>query len=81
MARKFIELKFGCMAKAFEDKPTFVLLGRDPCAALVIRMWVEARILVGKNTSGDAQTKEALSLADMIDKEQKEWQSRAKKVK
>jgi hypothetical protein len=73
MARKFIELKIGCMAKAFPDEPTFVLLGRDRCAPVAIRAWIEARILSGKNTRNDAQISEALQLIGMMETEQADW--------
>ena len=77
MARKFIELKSGCMAKAFPDEPTFVLLGRDKCAPLAIRAWIEARILSGKNTRNDAQISEAFTLIRMMESEQSEWHTQA----
>lgn len=77
MARKFIELKSGCMAKAFPDEPTFVLLGRDKCAPLAIRAWIEARILSGKNTRNDAQISEAFTLIHMMESEQSEWHKQA----
>lgn len=73
MARKFIELKSGCMAKAFPDEPTFVLLARDACAPLAIRAWIEARIISGKNTRGDAQIGEARTLLATMEGEQSEW--------
>jgi hypothetical protein len=80
MARKFIELKMGCMAKAFPDEPTFVLLGRDKCAPLAIRAWIEARILMGKNTLNDAQISEAFELVRMMEAEQYEWHKQSKEA-
>jgi hypothetical protein len=71
--RKFVELTSGCMAKAHDDEPTFVLLARDKCAPATIRVWVQLRIGSGKNGRNDAQIIEALALADMMDKEQAEW--------
>jgi hypothetical protein len=73
MARKFIELKAGCMSKAFPDEPTFVLLGRDVCAPMVIRAWIEARIITGKNNREDHQITEARRMALMMEREQVEW--------
>jgi hypothetical protein len=73
MARKFIELKAGRMEKCFPDEPTFVLLGRDACAPLAIRSWIEARILTGKNVRTDAQIHEAWMLVLMMEREQSEW--------
>ena len=52
-----------CMSRAAEDEMTFVLLGRDICAPLAIRAWVEARIATGKNQRTDPQITEALSCA------------------
>jgi hypothetical protein len=77
MARKFIELKAGCMAKAFPDEPTFVLLGRDACAPLAIRAWIDARIISGKNKRGDPQISEAFELVRMMEHEQEDWSDMA----
>lgn len=52
-----------CLNKARDDEMTFVLLGRDSAAAVTIRMWIEARILLGKNTRDDAQIREAEACA------------------
>lgn len=73
MARKFIELKIGCMAKAHDDEPTFVLLARDKVAPDVVREWCRLRCLHGKNQVKDAQIQEALELANLMEKEQTEW--------
>ena len=78
MARKFIELKIGGMAKAFNDEPTFVLLARDITAPATIREWCRLRCLHGKNTPQDAQIKEALQMAEMMESEQAEWQQRGR---
>ena len=76
--RKFLELRSGCMAKAFPDEPTFVLLARDTCAPVAIRAWIEARIVTGKNTRNDAQISEALQLVRMMEMEQSEWHKQAR---
>lgn len=78
MARKFIEVKSGCMAKAFPDEPTFVLLGRDKCAPVAIRAWIEARVISGKNARNDAQISEAFQLICMMEMEQAEWHKQAR---
>jgi len=71
--RKFAELEAGCMAKAFSNEPTFVLLARDVCAPATIREWCRLRCLHGKNTPLDAQITEALLLADLMEVEQAGW--------
>jgi hypothetical protein len=73
VARKFMEVKFGCMAKAFDDEPVFVLLARDPAAAAAIRAWIAMRIGMGKNRSTDAQIQEAIGIAQMMEDEQAQW--------
>jgi len=75
--RKFLELKMGCMAKAFDDEPTFVLLGRDIVAPAIVREWCRLRCLHGKNHAQDAQITEALKLAEMMETEQAEWSKEA----
>lgn len=52
-----------CMSRARNDEMTFVLLGRDAAAPLAIRMWCEARVLLGKNKPDDPQILEALECA------------------
>lgn len=81
MARKFIELKVGCMAKALDDEPTFVLLGRDICAPVAIRAWMAERIRVGKNTPCDPQIVEAQKLLEMMGAEQAEWHEASHRAK
>lgn len=76
MARKFIELKNGCMAKAFDDEPTFVLLGRDPAAPVAIRAWIAERLRSGKNHVNDAQIVEARQLLVTMENEQEGWSRR-----
>lgn len=34
---------FDCYANAEPDEPMFVLLGRDPCASLLVKVWIEMR--------------------------------------
>ena len=77
--RKFVELKTGCMAKAFDEEPTFVLLARDIAAPAVIREWCRLRCLHGKNAPHDGQITEALALANLMEIEQAEWSKEAKR--
>lgn len=60
-----------CLNKANDDEMLFVLLGRDPAASLAIRVWVRARITMGKNKEDDAQIQEALKIADEMELENK----------
>ena len=66
--RKHLELNRleSCLNRAKDEEMVFVLLGRDPCAPVAIRMWVEARILFGKNKRDDPQIIEALRCADIM---------------
>lgn len=43
--------RFDCYARAEPDEPVFVLLGRDPDAPMLIRLWAEIRKRCGE--SGD----------------------------
>lgn len=76
--RKRFELNQGCMAKAFDHEPTFVLLARDIAAPAAIREWCRLRCLHGKNGAQDAQITEALAIADVMQDEQQLWHLEAK---
>jgi len=76
--RKALELQHGCMAKAFDNEPTFVLLARDVVAPMVIREWCRLRCLHGRNKPQDAQITEALALAELMEIEQHGWSNEAK---
>ena len=39
--------KFDCYANAKPDEPMFILLGRDPAAAMAIVVWVKIRLEMG----------------------------------
>jgi len=67
---------FSCFNRAREDEAVFVLLGRDVAAAPAIRAWAKARIEQGKNKRRDHQIKEALALADIMEREAAERQQR-----
>lgn len=67
--RKRDELVKGCMAKAGDFEMTFVLLSRDTAAADTIRFWVRERLRSGKNKLEDAQIQEALTCAEIMERE------------
>ena len=48
-----------CLNRARPDEMLFVLLGRDPAAAVAVEAWIAARLLIGKNREGDPQIVEA----------------------
>jgi hypothetical protein len=50
-----------CLNKAREDEWLFVLLGRDESAVVAVRVWIEDRILRGKNRPDDPKIQEAES--------------------
>lgn len=39
--------RYDCYTKADPDEPMFVLLGRDPAAAITVRFWMIARTVLG----------------------------------
>jgi hypothetical protein len=41
--------KFDCYDKAEPDEPMFILLGRDPCAPILIEFWVDLRKHMGED--------------------------------
>jgi hypothetical protein len=55
---------FDCYAAAKPDEPMFVLLGRDPLAASLVRRWAVARHHEGEST---AKVLEALDCADALE--------------
>jgi hypothetical protein len=59
--RKIEEIKnpASCFNRAHSEELMFVLLERDPAAAIAIGAWIEARIRLGKNAADDAQVREA----------------------
>jgi hypothetical protein len=81
VARKHTEIKTGCMAKAFDNEPTFVLLARDIVAPEVIREWCRIRCLYGKNKAQDEQIQEALGIADLMDKERDGWRREIQRLR
>lgn len=58
-----------CMSRAKPDEMTFVLLGRDAAAPHAIREWAKKRIKLRKNKLKDAQIQDALTCADIMERE------------
>lgn len=66
------------MSNAHPDEMTFVLLGRDPVAPKVIRIWAQERVRLGKNAEDDPQITEALECARTMEVEGRKWVGLAK---
>lgn len=45
--------QFDCYANAHPDEPMFVLLGRDPAAALAVTFWRAVKMEMRKNGDSD----------------------------
>lgn len=59
-----------CYANAEPDEPMFVLLGRDPTAGALVRLWAEARLRLaraGRGGADAAKLEEARACADAMD--------------
>lgn len=56
-----------CLNKAKDDEMLFVLLARDPAAAVAVRAWVGERIRLGKNAPNDAKVVEAEAWAAFVE--------------
>jgi hypothetical protein len=56
--------KFDCYSKADPDEPMFILLGRDPMAGAMVRLW--AGLQEEKDGSGE-KIEEAFACADALD--------------
>lgn len=56
--------KFDCYAKAESDEPVFVLLGRDPDAPMLIRLWAAIRMRCGESSE---KTVEAMRVANAME--------------
>lgn len=41
--------KFDCYSHAADDEPMFILLGRDPCAHLLVHLWAMIRVEMGED--------------------------------
>jgi hypothetical protein len=55
---------YDCYQHARPDEPMFVLLGRDPFAGLLVRLWAEARAELG--TTSEEKLAEAYRCADAM---------------
>jgi hypothetical protein len=68
-----LSLEHTCMQHAHPEEMVFVLLGRDPAAAIAIRKWAYERIRLGKNAWSDAQIVEAMECAATMEREGRKW--------
>lgn len=57
---------FNCYANADPDEPMFIILGRDPIGAGVVRAWADARPALQKR-GDDAKIIEALQCANAME--------------
>lgn len=71
MGTKLDELRDGCFARAKDDEPMFVLLGRDRQAPTLVRQWAEnrkAEIELGRKPASDMpMVTEAFQCADNME--------------
>lgn len=58
--------KFDCYEKAEPDEPMFVLIGRDPAAAQLVRLW--AAIHADMGDTKPEKLEEARECADQLEK-------------
>lgn len=63
--------KYDCYSHAHPDEPMFVLLGRDPQAPALVRLWVEKRRAEGESL-------EKLAEAEKVATEMEAWQQKRK---
>lgn len=74
---------YDCYANLEPDEPYFVLTGRDPSAAIIVRMWAHSRetlIRQGKKPRSDkAMIEEARTVALAMEKFAEEWKARKAK--
>lgn len=65
------ELEYGCLSRAMDDEPLFVLMARDAAAPTHIRVWAQVReqqIKDGEKPETDlALVQEALECADKME--------------
>jgi hypothetical protein len=71
---------YDCWSNLEVDEPYFVIAGRDPAAATLVRMWMFSRkelIRQGKKPKSDyALVEEARAVADAMELFSVEWQHR-----
>lgn len=58
-----------CLNKSQNNEMLFVLRSHDKAAPTAIRFWAMWRILIGKNANQDPEIKEALAVADIMERE------------
>ncbi len=58
----------GCLAKAADDEPIFVLRAQDALAPMIVKAWAEAALKVGVPVE---KIQEAVQLADQMT----DWQA------
>ena len=61
-----------CFNKAQPNEFLFILLDRDKAFSTTIRAWVNERIRLGLNCLEDNQIQEAINLANLVERMQKE---------
>lgn len=75
--------EFDCFKNAEPDEPMFILLGRDPGAALIVRLWALHRanmVRKGEKPAADlAMIDEAFECADAMEGFAEEWAARKAK--
>lgn len=54
---------FDCYANAEPDEPMFILLGRDPAASFVVRLWTSMRRAMGSTSDTKLTEAEACAAA------------------
>jgi hypothetical protein len=59
--------KFDCYATADPDEPIFVLLGRDPLAGALVRVWASLRREMFADARSDEKAREANAVAETMD--------------
>lgn len=69
MATKAKELKDGCLSRAADDEPVFVLRAKDIVAPAAVRGWCELAAVAG---AGEAKLMEAIQVAEDMMAWQKE---------
>lgn len=57
---------FDCYANAAPDEPMFVLLGRDPCAPVLVQLWAEMRRVLDEDPA-------KIEEADAVAKSMRAW--------
>lgn len=56
--------EFDCYANAHPDEPMFVLLGRDPLAAVLVGLWARYREATGEDPAKVAEARQCAKAMD-----------------